>query len=783
MADSGKAQYLVEYTLGRVGGDPNEFLVDAVSYTDGLNDCYNLRVRCRIPAARNESAYQACAQRRLKDVEFFMRRRFPDGFVLETRIVGLILSVERSALADDDDPFTVIIVPAASLLAHHTEGGTWHNRSHADVLRNVLRQGLAPYGRSVEDRINRAYPEMDLVVRRPDESLLDFVKKLCGRTGINFWFKHDGSVETLVLCDTNDGFLDGNQRQRRDLPFKPVWFEHATDGEEQVLSAQRLSTLGTSEVQFKGFDVSGAPPERVSAAAKQDGGHEAKVQLNDGFRVNEREDPDTQHARVAQLHGEVSANRTNAVQLQTSMTGALAGRRYKLELELGDVREYIVMTVESSGRSFAPPGSDYLNTLTLVPTKSDTGEAVNVRSLAPRDEGQFPAVMRAQIVAIENDPVDTDGFLRCRLRFAWDGQTAEIPTTYVSVLQPMAGTHGGTQWIPRAGDRCLVSFVGGNLERPVILGCIYDKQHLPPTMGPPERAQTLPTSAAWLGWNYASIGDKSRQTMFCMDVTSGSELMFFNAPFDWRQDIGNDCDVRIKRDELRRINRHFSEKVDGNYDHVVDGNRTEHVKGKYALTVDGDSTLSLAGKLSGTITGATSMTCKGGVTSYVDRGNTENVQSGDRITRVASGSCRFGVNGAFVVTASSVSIGVGGMGGASGAPTGGALSLGQTSTLDCIGGATVKSGPSSVDATAEGVVVRGPAAHLRDQAGGSASLANGSYVVEVPQGIVFRCGATELRLSPQGMFVNGQQLVLQAARTEIQTASFDINSPDAGGED
>ena len=60
-------------------------------------------------------------------------------------------------------------------------------------------------------------------------------------------------------------------------------------------------------------------------------------------------------------------------------------------------------------------------------------------------------------------------------------------------------------------------------------------------------------------------------------------------------------------------------------------------------------------------------------------------------------------------------------------------------------------------------------------------LANGSYVVDVPQGIVFRCGTTELRLSPQGMFVNGQQLVLQAARTEIQTASFDINSPD--GED
>ena len=52
MADSGsKPQYLVSYQLQRVGGDPNEFLVDSVSIRDKLNDCYNIHVQCRIPAA------------------------------------------------------------------------------------------------------------------------------------------------------------------------------------------------------------------------------------------------------------------------------------------------------------------------------------------------------------------------------------------------------------------------------------------------------------------------------------------------------------------------------------------------------------------------------------------------------------------------------------------------------------------------------------------------------------------------------------------------------------
>lgn len=781
MADAGpKANYLVEYQFAYLGGDPHEFRVEEVSLHDALNECYSVRLRCQIPAAQDEPGQGACTGRRLKDVELLIRRRFPDGFVLETRVLGVLLALERTTAKESDDTFNVNIVPAMALLAHHTEGGTWHNRSYADVLREVLRKGLASYGRSIDDRITRSYPEIDLIVRRPDESLLDFVRKLAARTGINFYFRHDGSVETVVLCDTNEGFLDGNQRQRRDLPFRPVWFEHATDGEEQVLSALRGSALDASEVEFLGFDVAGTPLEPVKGLAKQDGGHPAKRRVSDGFRVNEREDPDAQHARIAELHAEVAATRAALIDARTSITGSLAGRRYRFEIERGDSREYIVVGVSAGGRSFAPPGSDYSNSLTLAPTQAEGGASIKVRAPSPPTDDRVPAMMRAQIVAIENDPVDVDGLLRCRLRFAWDQQTAEVPTTYVSVLQSMAGTHGGTQYIPRAGDRVLVSFIGGNLERPVILGCLYDKQHQPPTMGPPDRASTLPSASSWLGWNYASIGDKARQTMLCMDVTAGAEMMFFNAPFDWRQDIGHDCDVRIVHDERRRVGHDFDENVVGNYRQKVGGSRSEEVGGAYSLKVGGSGTIDIAGKTTVSYGGGVSSTCRGGATSYVDGGNSENVMSGDRSTRVSAGSCRYAVSGAFVVTAGSVSIGVGGMGGGSGPATGGALVLGQTAKLDCAGGASVSSGSSSVGTNAEGVTVRGPSAQLRDQAGGTATLANGSYVVDVPQGIVLRCGTTELRLTPQGVFVNGQEIILQGARTQIRTGSLDIDPPDEG---
>lgn len=782
MADSGsKPQYLVEYSLRYAGGDPNDFFVQHVSIHDRLNDCYNVRVRCHIAGARQESNYQACAKRRLKDVELTLRRRFPDGMVLETKVLGVILSVDRTNVLDADDPFVITIVPAMAVLSHQCEGGTWHNRTIPDVLRKVLRKALPSYGRTFDDKITRSYPEHDIIVRRPDENLLDFVKKLCARVGINFYFRHDGAVETLVLCDSNDGFLDGNQRLPKSYPFKPTWVEHATDGEEQVLEANRTSSLGPTEIEYRGFDVGGSPKQRVRGATKADGGHpQAKVQINDAFRVNERENPDAQHKRIAQLHGEVAQNRTNVVDMRTSITGALAGRRYKFEVEPGDVRDYIVMAVDGGGQSFAPPGADYMNNMQLVPVQGDGGEAINVRSIPPFTDVTVPAIMRAEVVAVENDPVDVDGLLRCRLRFAWDEQTAEVPTTYVSVLQSVAGTHGGSHVIPRAGDRCLVSFIGGNLERPVILGFLYDKENLPPPMGPTDKPVSLPTAAHLLGWNHASIGDKSRQSILSMDVTAGSEMFYFNAPWNWRQDVGHDCDVRIKHDELRQIGHDVRETVDNDYIHHVKQKRKDTVDADHSLTVGGGWTIDVTGSTRATFTGSVVATCNGGLTSHIERGNTENVNTGDRVTRVASGSVRYAVANSFVVAASSVSIGCGGFGG-SGPAAGASLALGQTALLECVGGSVVRSGPSSMGTSTEGVSLRGPTAQIRDQAGGVATMANGSYVVEVPQGITFRCGATELRLTQQGVFINGQQLILQGARTQIRTADLDIDRPDGSG--
>lgn len=812
MASDGKPFYRTEHVLRTIGGDDHEFIVWSFEYEDVFDEGYKLKVKCQIPAALEEGLYAACSSRRLKDVEFFMRRRFPDGQLLETRIAGMIDSVERGMGGEPGkgrtyDMFNLTIVPALEQLKLDQKGGTWHKKSHADILFEELKKGLEGYGRSVRRELTGTYPEIDFTVRQPHETLYEFALKLMERTGINFWFDHSAGVEQLVLCDNNEGFPEINRRGSK--PFRPQWdAPMGTDNEEWITNMTRDASKVPAQVEFLGFDVTSHPQIPVSGIADiagmfsaifgalggmlgglggalggmggggggGGGGKPGSISHNELFRVNEL-DPEGQFKERAKLHGEVEGNRASPFDGNSNITGAMAGRTIEVEVTPGELRKYVVTKVSASGEKLGDGGSDYSNKMTAVPTTSESGGELPLRPTREKKEPKHFGIYRAKVIALENDPLDVDQFLRMRLEFPWDKQSDTPKETYVSVLQPMAGTHSGTQWLPRAGDRVLVTFVGGNAEQPVILGSIYDNELKPPMMGPPESAQRLPDSRSWLGWTYASVGDKARLSQLNIDTTAGKEMYFFQAPYDWRRIVGNDSKDEIERDEIRKVKRNFDEKVDGNYKHEVGGNRDEKVKGNYSLLIDGSGVIEAKQGLSATIGGAMSNNFKAGVTSTVDRQLAENI-NGLRATR-ATGPITFSSASSFVARAPSVAISAGG-GGGMGAAAGGALDLTQDATLTAPRSSALKAGGSHVKADLQGAHLHGPAIALADEVGGTARLESGKLVVDAPQGIVFRCGTNTLELAPDGLRINGMRVVIDAPQVELRTAAFDIVGPEDG---
>ena len=73
-----------------------------------------------------------------------------------------------------------------------------------------------------------------------------------------------------------------------------------------------------------------------------------------------------------------------------------------------------------------------------------------------------------------NDELYTDGHGRIRLKFGWD--SAQRVTPWVRVARRYAGAGQGWQAIPRIGQEVLVRFLEGDIDRPIVVGTVYNGQ-------------------------------------------------------------------------------------------------------------------------------------------------------------------------------------------------------------------------------------------------------------------------------------------------------------------
>jgi type VI secretion system secreted protein VgrG len=77
----------------------------------------------------------------------------------------------------------------------------------------------------------------------------------------------------------------------------------------------------------------------------------------------------------------------------------------------------------------------------------------------------------------------TDALGRVRIRLTWqgslgdaDGATSGQASCWVRVAQRSAGNGMGLQFLPRVGQEVLVQFLGGDADRPIVVGALYNGQ-------------------------------------------------------------------------------------------------------------------------------------------------------------------------------------------------------------------------------------------------------------------------------------------------------------------
>ena len=112
-------------------------------------------------------------------------------------------------------------------------------------------------------------------------------------------------------------------------------------------------------------------------------------------------------------------------------------------------------------------------------TQDSLGAQLNPKPTGP---GHITATVvgpDGQTSASGPDEIHMDALGRIRVQFpfqatGWQGEATSNSSTWVRVAQPMAGAGFGLQFIPRIGQEVLVQFLGNDIDRPLVVGSLYN---------------------------------------------------------------------------------------------------------------------------------------------------------------------------------------------------------------------------------------------------------------------------------------------------------------------
>jgi type VI secretion system secreted protein VgrG len=132
--------------------------------------------------------------------------------------------------------------------------------------------------------------------------------------------------------------------------------------------------------------------------------------------------------------------------------------------------------VEMRGRYYAGEAAD----LHLETRVEAAPQMVPQAPWPPIRKPNVGGVHTAEVVGgLPGQEVQLDQYGRVRVKFGWDRDEGSAGT-WVRVAQVWAGNGWGAMFWPRIGHEVVVAFEGGDPDRPLIVGSVYNSKNMPP---------------------------------------------------------------------------------------------------------------------------------------------------------------------------------------------------------------------------------------------------------------------------------------------------------------
>lgn len=484
------------------------------------------------------------------------------------------------------------IAPRAWLLQKRTGTRIFQDKTAAEIATLVLGEHRVPH----RVQLIGKYPVREYCVQY-QETDWDFVTRLFAEEAYFFWFEQPeegADKETLVVADSprTYGALPGGAelRFRYDTGGSMILEEDmVTDFRSRAGLETTVLTLRDYDFERPGLDLTTdrvaleAPLPPLGGVALEHYEHHGEYEESDVDADNVRAGIEQLRARVRTAEGQSACRRLApglTFQLIDHDVSALDGAYVVTAV----VHQGVAPGVSAAG---APP---YRNRFEAAPAE--------IGFCLPKPARRVRQVLEsAVVVGPPGQDIYCDRFGRVNVQFHWDrdGKKDQGSSCFLRVAQAWSGSDFGHQFIPRIGMEVLVSFLGGDPDRPVVIGCV------PNAINPPQYG--LPSSATRSGIRTRTSPSGGGSNEISFEDRAGAEQLYVHAQRDLDEEVGLDRTVKIARsdattvgaDARTKVGGHRYDETQGDHRTSIAGARTAEIGSLDRLTITGSQLREIGG--------------------------------------------------------------------------------------------------------------------------------------------------------------------------------------------
>lgn len=515
---------------------------------------------------------------------------------------GILFHVDLVHAVDGFALLRLVLVPRLWLLSLSKHSRIFTKRSITDILKAVLEEnGLGP-----EDyALQLGSYETEEHICQYRESDLDFLSRWMEREGIFYYFEHEEGGEKLILCDSLSYPPDllGNP-----IPYHPQLGQDRSAGLSFRSFIGRHATLPAS-IKLRDYDYA-RPNLQVSGSAPISHSGAGEINL-----YGERFFNPAAGERLAQLRAQELKAREVEFHASGTRTHLRSGHTFELEEHPRASWNSLYLVTEAKHWGNHASGASsfkqliglehddvYHIEISAIPAKTQ----FRARSLTPwpRIYGYENGIVDGAADS-EYAQIDDHGRYNVKFRFDESNLKGGMASTFVRMMQPHGGSVEGFHFPLRKGTEVMISFLGGDPDRPVISGVVPNALTPSPVTVNNYTTNIIQTGAR----NRIEMEDRSGQERVTISTPHSNTYVQMGAPSPkgpqltlFCEDDGNmsvmsfDLDVGFNKKsifEKATKPKSWSADIKKDWDTVVhEGDYTLTVKkGTSSTTVKGDTSL------------------------------------------------------------------------------------------------------------------------------------------------------------------------------------------------